>query len=178
MDASRKATSFKFNCSAQDAHCVWISGTPRIHGRIRRTHHETAHICISAPTSVSDDDDGDDDADDAEEEDSVDRTIGCSWDGTRLRSIKRVKGAMTLDLDLDSDSEWETELERIRIRAWTRHHALPVRHAPAYTQERLAVVPVTRRVWPVPIRMQGEVRICRLLGHGRALSTDRAATAI
>jgi hypothetical protein len=78
------------------------------------------------------------------------------WDGTPLPSIKRVKGAMVLDLDLDSDLVWETELERIRIQALTQHRTLHVRHAPAYTQERLAVVPVARRVWPVPTRMQGK----------------------
>lgn len=44
------------------------------------------------------------------------------------------------DLDSDSDSAWETDLEGIQIRAWTQHRALHVYHAPAYTQERLAVV--------------------------------------
>ncbi len=74
------------------------------------------------------------------------------WGGTPLRSIKGVKGAMVLDLDLDLDSGWETELEKIRIRVWTLHRALHVRHwhAHAYTEELLAVVPVARRVWPVP----------------------------
>jgi hypothetical protein len=43
--------------------------------------------------------------------------LAVQWDGTPLRSIKTVKGAMVLDLDLDSDSAWETELEKIRIRA-------------------------------------------------------------
>jgi hypothetical protein len=64
------------------------------------------------------------------------------WDGTPLRSVKRAKGAMVLGLDSDSDSAWVTELEKIRIRAWTQHRALHVRHAHAYTQERLVVVPM------------------------------------
>ncbi len=42
-----------------------------------------------------------------------------------------------LDSDLDLDSGRETKLEKTRIRAWILH----VRHAHAYTQERLAVVP-------------------------------------
>ncbi|KAI0266011.1 hypothetical protein BGY98DRAFT_1181322 [Russula aff. rugulosa BPL654] len=87
-------------------------------------HHRSPRICILPPIPVSDEDG----ASDAEEKDSVDRTIGRSWDGTPLRSIKCTKG----------------------------HRALHVRHAHAYTQERLAVVPVAHRVWRVSARIQGK----------------------
>jgi hypothetical protein len=46
--------------------------TQTIHGRIRRTHHEIAHIFTSPPISVGDDDNNNDDgANDAEEEDFI-----------------------------------------------------------------------------------------------------------
>ena len=95
---------------------------------------------VSAPISVGDDDDDDDGANNAEEQ----------LDGAPLRSMKRTKGAMDLDLDWTRHGGW----------GWRRygykrlHRALHVRHAPAYTQ--LAVVPVERRVWPVPTQMPQE----------------------
>jgi len=55
---------------------------------------------------------------------------------------------MVLDLDSDSDSAWDTELEKIRIPSVDSDQALHVRHASAYTQDRLGVVRVARRVWP------------------------------
>ena len=79
-----------------------------------------------APISIGDG------ANDMEEEDPVDRGIGCSVDGTPLRSMKRARRVTVFDLDLHLDSGWEAELARYgyKRRPWI---ALHIRRVPAFT---------------------------------------------
>ena len=99
--------------------------------------------------------DKDVDSDDAEEEDCVDRTISLVGQHT---SAQHKKGQSSNGVGIwiwtrhgKGNVNWREKI------AWTQHRALHVHQPPTYTQERLAVVPVARRIWRVRrMRIQGK----------------------